>query len=227
RRRRVALSVEKLRESEDGGNGKVQADASRDITKAIHASKRMEAFLQTARKQLDSEDKKSLFSANKEISDAIDLLLHKSHKTGVEMRFVSGDGAKEVMIWGNPVKFFQIAVNLISNAIDSYADKPPADGNAANAADIDAVTIRVSATAKRVRLTVEDKGCGIKEELRKSIFEPFFTTKQDRPRSECGFGLGLSTAKEIVERDFSGTIELETAEGKGSKFSVVIPLEAQ
>jgi two-component system, cell cycle sensor histidine kinase and response regulator CckA len=67
-------------------------------------------------------------------------------------------------------------------------------------------------------LTVEDSGCGMSEAVREHIFEPFFTTK---PAGE-GTGLGLSVVHGIVTRH-GGTIRVETAEGRGSSFSVTFP----
>lgn len=204
----VALSVEKLGD----GAKEEQRDTRECIERAIRASKRMEAFMQTARKQLDSREKKQTFSADREVRDAIDLLLHKSRRAGVEIGFT---GSMDAVLYGDPVKFFQVAVNLISNAIDSYADAPERSTKI--------VSVSISSSPTDLRLVVLDTGCGIRADLQGSIFDPFFTTKQDRPRSECGFGLGLSTTKDVVERDFGGRIELESAPGRGSRFTVIIP----
>ena len=70
----------------------------------------------------------------------------------------------------------------------------------------------------RVEVEVWDTGCGIAPAVRDRIFEPFFTTK--RPGE--GTGLGLSICRSIVETA-GGTIEVESEEGKGSRFRVVLP----
>lgn len=213
----VALSVEKLNDNQTTSQPetfkKEQKDVKEYIDKAVRASKRMEVFMQTAKKQLDSRERNQDFSVRKEILDSIDLLIHKSRKISVPIVFLDSE---DIVINGNPVKFFQISVNLISNAIDAYAEKIPSEENT--------VIVSISRSEQMIRFSVKDKGCGIKDSLRKSIFEPFFTTKQDRPRSESGFGLGLSTTKDIVEKEFSGSIELETIENQGSTFTVVIPI---
>ncbi|MDE2116959.1 MAG: HAMP domain-containing histidine kinase, partial [Patescibacteria group bacterium] len=187
-------------------------EARRHIERAVNASKRMEAFLQTARKQLDSQDRKQLFSTNREVADAVGLLTHKSLKACVVIRIKS---AGDIEIIGNPVKFFQVAVNLISNAIDAYHDTAPSVEKP--------VIASIASADGYVRFSVEDRGVGIREDLKQAIFQPFFTTKRDRSIHEAGFGLGLSTTKEIVERDFGGTIEVESVLGKGSRFTVIIP----
>lgn len=208
----VALSIEKLGDKEKEGDGN-PIMARECVDRAMKASKRMEAFMQTARKQLGSAEKNQLFSANQEIRDAVDLLLHKSLKTGVKI-IVSAP--HEITLYGNPVKLFQMAVNLISNAIDSYDDMPERDDKT--------VTVILLGLAETMRLCIIDKGCGIKHEHATTIFEPFFTTKNIEPRRDSGLGLGLSTAREHIEKDFRGTIELETALGKGTTFTVLIPI---
>jgi PAS domain S-box-containing protein len=69
-----------------------------------------------------------------------------------------------------------------------------------------------------VRLSVSDTGCGMKEQVRQHLFEPFFTTKD----TGKGTGLGLSTVYGIVKQH-DGWIEVESQEGKGSTFRVLLP----
>ena len=66
---------------------------------------------------------------------------------------------------------------------------------------------------------VTDTGCGIKPEHLDKIFEPFFTTK---PVGK-GTGLGLSVSYGIVQQH-GGTLEVESEEGKGSTFTVTLPV---
>jgi len=72
-----------------------------------------------------------------------------------------------------------------------------------------------------VRLTVEDTGCGIDDNVLPEIFEPFFTTKSaDQKR---GSGLGLSVVHAVI-KDHSGYIDVVTTVGEGSRFMVYIPI---
>jgi two-component system NtrC family sensor kinase len=71
----------------------------------------------------------------------------------------------------------------------------------------------------RVLITIADNGNGIPQKNLEKIFQPFFTTK---PTGQ-GTGLGLSLAYDIVTKGHNGEIKVETKEGEGSKFTVIIP----
>lgn len=74
---------------------------------------------------------------------------------------------------------------------------------------------------KFIRVEISDTGIGIPEENLPRIFYPFYTTKTDN--SKHGTGLGLTMAYDII-KDHSGTIDVETMRGKGTKFSLYIPV---
>jgi PAS domain S-box-containing protein len=107
-----------------------------------------------------------------------------------------------------PAKINQVIMNLVANAIDAC---PP------NAT----VTVRTSRIESGVCIEVIDTGSGIEPRVLERIFDPFFTTK---PQGE-GTGLGLSISYGIV-RDHQGTIEVDSTPGRGSRFSVKLPLRA-
>jgi putative PEP-CTERM system histidine kinase len=107
----------------------------------------------------------------------------------------------------DPDQIQKVLVNLVLNANDAAGT----DGE-----------IRVS-TAERdgcVLITVADNGCGMPREfVERSLFEPFSTTKRN------GLGIGLFHSRKIVEAH-QGRIEVETSEGAGSTFRVVLPAGA-
>ena len=93
--------------------------------------------------------------------------------------------------------------------------------NAAHAIDTQGeITVRSWSDEGRIFVAISDTGCGIPEQQRTRIFEPFFTTKE----AGKGTGLGLSISNEIV-RNHGGEIKVESEPGKGSTFTVSIPLE--
>jgi signal transduction histidine kinase len=100
----------------------------------------------------------------------------------------------------------QIVINLLSNAFDAVGS----DGR-----------VTVSATVKNatVDIAVSDTGAGISPDDLGSIFEPFYTTKG---RGK-GTGLGLAICRELA-RALGGSIEVESTPGKGSTFTVHLPL---
>jgi two-component system, cell cycle sensor histidine kinase and response regulator CckA len=109
-------------------------------------------------------------------------------------------------VLGDPVGLEQVVLNLGKNAIDSL----PAEGGV--------VRIGLAASSETtLRLTVQDNGYGMDEEMAGRIFEPFFSTKAG------GTGVGLSVTTEVV-RQHGGTITVESTPGEGTVFRVEFPL---
>ena len=113
-------------------------------------------------------------------------------------------------------KLNQVFLNLLNNAIDAVDLK---HGPNASTSEI---TIRTYTVNENIIIEVEDNGGGIAEENQKKIFEPFFTTK---PIGK-GTGLGLSISYGIVE-EHNGEMKLESTGGKGSKFTIAIPIDQE
>jgi len=82
------------------------------------------------------------------------------------------------------------------------------------------LTVEISKGSSYVRVSVQDNGSGIPEEIKPLIFEPLFTTKE----AGEGSGLGLDIVNKII-RDHGGKIEFESKEGEGTTFIVQLPLE--
>jgi len=113
----------------------------------------------------------------------------------------------EMMIDGDRIK--QMLINLVQNGIDAISE----EGH-----------IRVAACltdgGRKVEIKVEDNGCGIPRENISRLFAPFFTTKEVGK----GTGLGLSIAYGIVKMH-SGNISVDSEVGKGTTFTICLPLE--
>jgi signal transduction histidine kinase len=107
----------------------------------------------------------------------------------------------------------QVVLNLLRNASQAITEKQFTK-------ETPKIILRLKKAGNMARLEIEDNGPGIKEENRKRIFEPFFTTKS----LGLGTGLGLSVSYFIITNNHQGTINVETTQGKGSKFIINLPL---
>lgn len=114
-------------------------------------------------------------------------------------------------VHGDPGQLQQVLVNLLNNAMDAVMDlHGPSGGIIAIGAG--------PADGHRTRIVVRDNGCGIDAENIKKIFSPFFTTK---PVGR-GTGLGLAVCYGIIN-NMGGTMEVESAPGGGSTFTIFLP----
>ncbi|MED1722084.1 two-component system histidine kinase PnpS [Brevibacillus parabrevis] len=104
----------------------------------------------------------------------------------------------------------QIVLNLMTNAI-AYT---PEEGE---------ITIRTEADDKQITIQVADTGIGIPEKDLARIFERFYRVDKARSRDSGGTGLGLAIVKHLVE-NLHGQIKVESVEGRGSTFTVILPL---
>lgn len=111
-------------------------------------------------------------------------------------------------------KMLQVINNLVSNAI-KYS---PEDSE---------IYLELVADIESVVLRIIDQGCGIDPEDQERIFEPFGRLKENRPTAgESSTGLGLFISRSIIEAH-SGRLEVESAVGKGSAFTMRLPREAR
>jgi heavy metal sensor kinase len=116
--------------------------------------------------------------------------------------------AEDLYVKGDEDRLSEAFLNLLENAICYNRENG---------------SVEISAGKENgvVRMTVADTGTGIIEEDRKRIFDRFYRT--DTARGTEGTGLGLSIVKAIIE-NHHGAIEVESTPGKGSCFSVILPL---
>ncbi|MFC7364594.1 MULTISPECIES: two-component system histidine kinase PnpS [Bhargavaea] len=119
----------------------------------------------------------------------------------------------DLFVMADPERLVQVLVNLLSNAV-SYS-KP-------------GTHIKVTATesAGMASISVADQGIGIPAEELPRLFERFYRVDRARSRDSGGTGLGLSIVKHIMELH-NGTISVESEPGKGSTFTINIPLSHQ
>jgi signal transduction histidine kinase len=108
----------------------------------------------------------------------------------------------------------RVLLNLINNAFYAVNQK--------GSQHIDGYQPSVSVVTKKknnlVEIRIKDNGTGIPVAVREKIFQPFFTTKP----SGHGTGLGLSLAYEIVTKGHDGELKVESVEGEGSEFVIIL-----
>ena len=122
-------------------------------------------------------------------------------------------------VYCDKTRLNQILLNLLSNAIKFT----PAGGT---------VSVRVRQLAGKVHgcgqyeFRIKDNGIGMSEEFAKKIFEPFERERTSTVSRIQGTGLGMAITKNIVDM-MGGTIEVQTAQGKGSEFIICLPMRTQ
>ncbi len=126
--------------------------------------------------------------------------------TGPSNIKVVNDLEEDFKVETDKTKIERVFSNLIKNAFDAM----PNGGE---------LHIRSKMTGKHVRIDFSDTGTGMSKEVLSKIWTPFFTTKAK------GMGIGLSICKRIIEAH-KGEIEVESKEGKGTKFTVYLPLKS-
>lgn len=115
-----------------------------------------------------------------------------------------------------PQEIGRVLLNLINNAF--YAVREKQKQNISDYEPIVIVTTKKD--GDKILFTVKDNGNGIPEKIKDKIFQPFFTTKP----TGSGTGLGLSLAYDIVTKGHGGELKVETSEGEGSEFVIMLPV---
>jgi PAS domain S-box-containing protein len=143
---------------------------------------------------------------NETVTNTLNIIEAQARVKSIEVSLELGPPETFV---GDKNQLQQVLINLCNNAIDAM----PNGGK---------LVVRTKKSEREggswAVIEVEDNGSGIPQEIQDKIFNPFFTTKEVGK----GTGLGLSLVYEIIQRH-KGTIEVTSAPGKGTTFSIVLP----
>jgi signal transduction histidine kinase len=202
----ISLNLEQLQA--DGGLRGKEREVKALLQRAIRGAKSMEHFVAAVREQLHQKETRVVFDPERVIQQVMWLLAPSAQAAGVTVQW--HPGVRGTRLFGNPVKFHQLVTNLVANAIDSYEGMLHLER---------VVNISLRHQPRGLYLVVEDKGVGIPSQLLEKIFEPFFTTKKK------GTGVGLSICREIMIKEFRGTMTVTSQVGQGTQFTIVFPLE--
>jgi signal transduction histidine kinase len=115
-----------------------------------------------------------------------------------------------------PQEMGRVILNLINNSFYAVSEKQKQNLNGYEPT----VSLSSSKQNGRIEIKVKDNGNGIPEKVLDKIFQPFFTTK---PTGQ-GTGLGLSLAYDIITKGHGGELKVETKEGEGSEFIIVLSI---
>jgi signal transduction histidine kinase len=139
------------------------------------------------------------------LESTLQLVRHALRQARVEVR-VEMDGDLPVLT-GDARAINQVFLNLLKNAAEALEGRGGV------------VTVSAFVDGAWVVVRVRDDGPGVAPELHTKLFEPFYSTKE----AGRGTGLGLSISRRIVN-DHGGSIEVESAPGQGTTFSVRLPV---
>lgn len=178
-----------------------EQDVERIVTAALHAREVIRKLMTFARRV---PTRKTQVNVNRLVRDGLYFLESRCAREGIRLLRDTEEGLPEIA--ADPAQVHQVLVNLVVNAIQAM----PTGG---------VLTITTRTDGESVRLTVQDTGCGMTEEVQKQMFLPFFTTKEVGE----GTGLGLSVVHGIVT-SHGGKIHVLSQPGRGTRVEVDLPV---
>ncbi|MDE6480762.1 MAG: HAMP domain-containing histidine kinase [Muribaculaceae bacterium] len=149
--------------------------------------------------------------ANRIIASVVSTFKLKVERFGGSLSFIND--ADEAMVYVDEMQFTNVIFNLLDNAV-KYRNEDVDPELTVSTTDVD---------DKRLRIRIRDNGIGMKKEDLKKIFEKFYRVHTGNRHDVKGFGLGLAYVHRMVTL-FNGTISVESELGKGSEFTIELPL---
>lgn len=116
-----------------------------------------------------------------------------------------------------PQDMGRVLLNLINNAFYAVTERRNKEGEYGYKP---MVTVGTKKMPNGILLTVSDNGYGIPKDIQNKIFQPFFTTKP----TGSGTGLGLSMSYDIVTKGHGGELKVNSKEGEGTTFTIILPI---
>lgn len=170
-------------------------------------SKELSEFIRVIQTQLKNNPVKEEFLISEIIKDCCLLLKYKSIIGGVRIINIFSQDFK---VYGNKIALMRVILNLINNAIESYENITREKND---------VVVSLYKKKKHIHISIKDFGCGMTNKQKSKAFKYFYTNKFN------GTGIGLYTSNISIKREYSGYIKLESSLGKGSVFTIKIPLK--
>jgi len=192
-------------------------DVKQNLEKILHHGKRADAIVKgMLQHSRTSSGQKELTDINVLADEYLRLAYHglrakdKTFNAKFEAQCDTTIGKINII----PQDVGRVILNLINNAFYAVTEKKKQNINGYEPI----VTVSTKKLADKIEVRVADNGNGIPKKVLDKIFQPFFTTK---PTGE-GTGLGLSLSYDIITKGHDGELRVETKEGEGSEFVIVL-----
>ncbi|MDM9630947.1 sensor histidine kinase [Robiginitalea aurantiaca] len=197
----------------------IAGDVRENLKKISQHGQRADSIVQGMLQHSRSSDgKKEPTDLNALADEYLRLAYHglrakdKSFNASMETDFDPAVGKIEVV----PQEIGRVLLNLLTNAFHAVKERTEKETGPYEPK----VWVKTQKTADGVEISVRDNGGGIPDDIREKIFQPFFTTK---PTGE-GTGLGLSMSYDIVTKGHNGKLKVESNQGDGAVFFVILPV---
>jgi two-component system C4-dicarboxylate transport sensor histidine kinase DctB len=168
-------------------------------------------YIDAARQQVRLNGNKQSFCIKPQLDQVKRIVKPLARSAGVQLHI---ERPRHYHIYGDAVKFQQVMVNLIVNAVEAYQSVPDNDG-------LKTVYVSIAGTTRQAALTVKDYGQGISPEQIPRLFEAFYTTKYSAHKP--GLGIGLAIVRQYVTDDFEGSVLVSSSRRHGTRFTVKLP----
>ena len=213
--------------------------AERIHLEAFRVSRIIDDLLDLSRLESEGTPTRELVPVVLVMAEAVERIRASADQHGIELNFLEPD--QSLIVFGDRRQLVSALSALLENSI-VYS---PEGGTVTLDASIGEMTVHAEGAAddddptapaavatgaptvlRMVRVSVADKGVGIPAKDLARIFERFYRVDPGRARQTGGTGLGLSIARHVAQ-NHGGSVEVESREGEGSKFTLVLPLHRQ
>jgi len=192
----------------------IPASAREFVTIIANESQRMSRMINTflAVTQLERKDKQEVLKIPLRLDEVVRETISSMQPFAKKkrIRLVEQPASRIPPVAADKSLITQAVKNLVNNAIKYSPERTT-------------VTVSTALEAEAVRVCVEDRGYGIPAEAKERVWDKFYrVVREGQEKDEESTGLGLSFVREVVEQH-GGHVELDTEEGRGSKFSFTLP----
>jgi len=192
----------------------IPASAREFVTIIANESQRMSRMINTflAVTQLERKDKQEVLKIPLRLDEVVRETISSMQPFAKKkrIRLIEQPASRIPPVAADKSLITQAVKNLVNNAIRYSPERTT-------------VTVSTALEAEAVRVCVEDRGYGIPAEAKERVWDKFYrVVREGQEKDEESTGLGLSFVREVVEQH-GGRVELDSEEGRGSKFSFTLP----